>query len=460
LSEITLASSAAQISIQTSIQAGASVHAPHGKAHNKTPPSGDSFADMLAGAREDNASAPAPAAKTAGSEKPEPKERAQEDVGTEQKQTGKIPAESQTETAQTAEEAQPLSDGQAQPDAANDNAQANDNAEDGALVDVAAALPQTTEPAPAPQQPAPVLTLAAQPAMQGETQPAAEGQTDSAEADIAPVTGNAPAKPAPQLPGTQNTQDAQAPNADKPAAPDTALTAAKDAATDTKTTTGVSDFSKALQETQTGPQDAQPASSAGETAKPAETAAAPTAPRPSPETNTIALATPAAPAHQPAAPQGAEKLAVTAQTASQDAPQAAPNVNQMAVEVAARSQSGAKQFEIRLDPPELGRVEVRLSIDAHGKAEAHLTADQPQTLELLQKDAPTLARALRDAGLNVAQDALNFSLKNQQQQQAGGDDASRHGARGNFHNNPPPAAEQPESGAYVRRGLGLLDIKV
>ena len=65
-----------------------------------------------------------------------------------------------------------------------------------------------------------------------------------------------------------------------------------------------------------------------------------------------------------------------------------PNADAIAVTIAARSQSGAKQFDIRLDPPELGRVEVRLSIDASGKTEAHLTADQPQTLDLLQKDAP------------------------------------------------------------------------
>ena len=74
---------------------------------------------------------------------------------------------------------------------------------------------------------------------------------------------------------------------------------------------------------------------------------------------------------------------------------------------------GAKQFDIRLDPPELGRVEVRLSIDATGKASAHLSADQPQTLDLLQKDAPALTRALRDAGLDVSQDGLNFSLRQQ-----------------------------------------------
>jgi len=91
----------------------------------------------------------------------------------------------------------------------------------------------------------------------------------------------------------------------------------------------------------------------------------------------------------------------------------APNLPALAVEIAAKSQSGAKQFDIRLDPPELGRVEVRLSIDATGKASAHLSADQPQTLTLLQKDAPVLTRALREAGLDVSQDGLNFSLRQQ-----------------------------------------------
>ncbi len=103
---------------------------------------------------------------------------------------------------------------------------------------------------------------------------------------------------------------------------------------------------------------------------------------------------------------------------------AVPNLDVLAVSVAARSLSGAKQFDIRLDPPELGSVQVRLSIDASGKTQAHMTADQPQTLTLLQKDAPSLAQALRDAGLNVSQNGLNFSLRGQDRQ----DDARNGGA--------------------------------
>jgi flagellar hook-length control protein FliK len=117
---------------------------------------------------------------------------------------------------------------------------------------------------------------------------------------------------------------------------------------------------------------------------------------------------------------------MTVHVASHDAesrqpasPSMTPNVAGLAISVAARSLSGIKQFDIRLDPPELGRVEVRLSIDASGKTQAHMTTDQPQTLALLQKDAPTLTRALRDAGLDVSQNGLNFSLRGQNQNQGG-----------------------------------------
>jgi flagellar hook-length control protein FliK len=99
---------------------------------------------------------------------------------------------------------------------------------------------------------------------------------------------------------------------------------------------------------------------------------------------------------------------------------AVPDLGSLAIAVAARSQSGARQFDIRLDPPELGRVDVRLSIDASGKTQAHMTADQPETLNLLQKDSGTLTQALRDAGLDVSQNGLNFSLRGQTGQDGGG----------------------------------------
>ena len=76
----------------------------------------------------------------------------------------------------------------------------------------------------------------------------------------------------------------------------------------------------------------------------------------------------------------------------------------------------------------LGRVEVRLTVDDSGRAQAALTVEKPQTLDLLQKDAPQLQRALKDAGLDLSQSGLNFSLKGQQQQSGNGGNAQAQSA--------------------------------
>ena len=73
-----------------------------------------------------------------------------------------------------------------------------------------------------------------------------------------------------------------------------------------------------------------------------------------------------------------------------------------------------------LGSPELGRVEVRLSIGDDGKTQASLLVDKPQTLELLQRDAPNLHRALSNAGLDLSNNGLNFSLRGQDRQNDGG----------------------------------------
>ncbi len=144
-----------------------------------------------------------------------------------------------------------------------------------------------------------------------------------------------------------------------------------------------------------------------------------------------------------------------------DGPQ--PDMDALAVQIAAKSQSGSKQFDIRLDPPELGRVDVRLSIDSGGKAQAHLTADQPQTLDLLQKDASTLTRALRDAGLDVSQNGLNFSLRGQNG--GGNSDSGMSGRGGRRAGIPVDSLKRIDAGNPVAaqwRGPvdGRLDIRV
>ena len=146
-------------------------------------------------------------------------------------------------------------------------------------------------------------------------------------------------------------------------------------------------------------------------------AAAPDAAAPA---NAAAVTTaPAATAAATAPAQVSAQLHIAHQTA-------APDINSLAFNIASKSEGGARHFDIRLDPAELGRVDVRLTVDDAGKAQASLSVEKPQTLELLQKDQSHLARALKDAGLDLSQNGLSFSLKGQQQQ-AGGNAATPRG---------------------------------
>lgn len=110
-------------------------------------------------------------------------------------------------------------------------------------------------------------------------------------------------------------------------------------------------------------------------------------------------------------------VAPTVQTNAQTAQ---PDLNALAINIAAKSQGGAKQFDIRLEPAELGRVEVRLTVDNAGNAQAHLVAERPETLQMLQRDSATLSHALKDTGVQLGDNGLQFSLKGQERQGDGG----------------------------------------
>ena len=85
----------------------------------------------------------------------------------------------------------------------------------------------------------------------------------------------------------------------------------------------------------------------------------------------------------------------------------------VAIEITSQAQAGKNHFEIRLDPPELGRIEVRLDVDRDGHVTSRLIADRSDTLNLLRSDASGLERALQDAGLKTAENGLQFSLRDQ-----------------------------------------------
>ena len=88
------------------------------------------------------------------------------------------------------------------------------------------------------------------------------------------------------------------------------------------------------------------------------------------------------------------------------------------IEIGLRAMSGSRQFDIRLDPEELGRVDVNLSISDKGEVSAKLVVDRVETLHLLQRDARTLERAFEQAGLKPSDGGVDISLRDPSDQSA------------------------------------------
>jgi flagellar hook-length control protein FliK len=118
------------------------------------------------------------------------------------------------------------------------------------------------------------------------------------------------------------------------------------------------------------------------------------------------------PSASAATPSTTAPTALAAAT-SDTAPAATVPIAGIAVAIAARAQAGSNQFEIRLSPPELGRIDVQLNVDASGQVTSHMTVERADTLQLLQSQQPQLQSALEQAGLTTADNGLQFTLRDQ-----------------------------------------------
>jgi hypothetical protein len=125
----------------------------------------------------------------------------------------------------------------------------------------------------------------------------------------------------------------------------------------------------------------------------------------------------------------------------------------LGVEIAAHARAGHNRFEIRLDPAELGKIDIRLEISRDGQALTHIAVEKPETLDMLRQDARALERALNDAGLDARRGSLSFSLGNgdnsQGRQQMSGE---RNHDGEKAHSSPAAESEtfETETGAPIR----------
>ncbi|MFO0293907.1 MAG: flagellar hook-length control protein FliK [Rhodospirillales bacterium] len=133
---------------------------------------------------------------------------------------------------------------------------------------------------------------------------------------------------------------------------------------------------------------------------------------------------------------------------------------QVAVAVVRAVADGVERISIKLQPPELGRIDVRLDVGADGRVQAYVLAERPATLEILQRDSRELERALNGAGLDTANGGLSFGLRQNGNGQAGGDGPAgqerRQGPENRPADAPPPPLPQPSRAA----ASGRLDIQV
>jgi flagellar hook-length control protein FliK len=138
------------------------------------------------------------------------------------------------------------------------------------------------------------------------------------------------------------------------------------------------------------------------------------------------------------------------------------SMSALPIEIGFRALAGSKRFDIRLDPPELGRVDVSLSFEKEGEVTAKLTVDRVETLHLLQRDARTLERAFDQAGLRMSDAGVQISLSDRNAGQGGGFQAEQERSRssGGLREEAAALAPPPEAVPLRRLRIGGVDLNI
>ena len=160
-----------------------------------------------------------------------------------------------------------------------------------------------------------------------------------------------------------------------------------------------------------------------------------TTPPPSAAVASIA-ATPAMPLVIPSAKSSAVQAAAPAPVSTPAAQIAPPLIS------VAQSASGTHRLTIRLDPPELGTVQIRVERPADAPTQVEINVQRPETLSLLLRDQPHLQHALDQAGVPTEGRTLSFQLDPQDQRGTPGDPGGSQGRRAPTHQ---PTAQQMQA---------------
>lgn len=151
-----------------------------------------------------------------------------------------------------------------------------------------------------------------------------------------------------------------------------------------------------------------------------------------PSLDTVASATILPP--QPATPTAVPVTAPTSPSVASPAQQVAP-----ALIAVTQGHDGAQRMTLRLNPAELGMVQVQIERAASGPTRVEITAERAGTLEMLQLDQPQLHHALDQAGVPSQGRTITFHVAPAPQpaipppgaSQSGGNPSDRNPSGGN-----------------------------
>lgn len=110
---------------------------------------------------------------------------------------------------------------------------------------------------------------------------------------------------------------------------------------------------------------------------------------------------------------------------------------EMGVEIARQITAGKEELCVRLDPAELGRIDVRMSFERDGGLRAVVTAESSIALDMLRRDAGDLTRALVDAGVRADAGSFRFDGRSGDGQRGQSQAEQGGGERGRGHASTP-----------------------
>jgi flagellar hook-length control protein FliK len=134
------------------------------------------------------------------------------------------------------------------------------------------------------------------------------------------------------------------------------------------------------------------------------------------ETADRTVATPMSAVHERVAAQPGLRIDAVAPVAVPLPAQHQPTVSarpgaigrEIGIEIARHGAAGSNMLIVRLDPPDLGRIDVHIRFDDRGTLRASVVADSAVALDMLRQDSGALGQALTGAG--VATDTQSFSF--------------------------------------------------